>query len=197
MVDHQIHFGKKFYRDKKAGYWISTCYPRIRAHQWIWLSIHKIIPKGYHIHHLNEDKSDNRIENLELIEKSRHLKHHMSNPSRKAKSREMAHKYRYLTKEWHRSELGRAWHVEHGKITWQKRKPIEIICKICNKSAKTKTYHQEFCSNACKSKCRRYTGVDNVKRKCVVCDNEYFVNKYSKTVSCSRKCVEEKKRREK
>lgn len=31
-MEHQIIFGRKFYKDKVKGYWISTDYPRIRAH---------------------------------------------------------------------------------------------------------------------------------------------------------------------
>lgn len=106
MIDHQIHFERKFYQDKKTGYWISTDHPRIRAHQWIWIKIHGVIPKGYHIHHKNENKSDNRIENLELIERSRHMSHHMSQPERKEKSRKNLEKIRFKASAWHKSEEG-------------------------------------------------------------------------------------------
>ena len=34
-------------------------------------------PKGYVIHHRNEDKTDNRIENLEVMESSIHMAKHM------------------------------------------------------------------------------------------------------------------------
>ena len=71
MSTHQEHFGRKFYLDKSTGYWISTDYskqrPRVRAHQWVWINHYSIIPKGYHIHHRNDDKSDNRIENLRIL----------------------------------------------------------------------------------------------------------------------------------
>lgn len=188
MSDHQIHFGRKFYLDKQKGYWISTGYPRIRAHQWVWINMHGLIPKGYHIHHKNENKSDNRIENLELIERSRHLSHHMQNPERKVKSKEICDKIRPLTKKWHASEEGLAWHKLHGIKTWSERNSFKITCKQCNKEADTKTFHQEFCSNACKSKWRRNNKLDHIEKTCPVCSVKYLVNKYAKTNTCGRSC---------
>lgn len=41
------------------------------------------IPEGYNIHHINENKLDNRITNLELIEHSKHtIKHHLGKESK-------------------------------------------------------------------------------------------------------------------
>ena len=187
-----MYFGRKFYLDKSTGYWISTDYskqrPRVRAHQWVWINHYSIIPKGYHIHHRNDDKSDNRIENLELIERSRHLKHHMNLPQRKATSKKMADTYRHLTKEWHSSKEGHEWHKAHGLMSWVNRKPIKIICKICFKETETKTYHQEFCSNSCKSKWRRQSGLDNIEKTCMCCSKSFIANKYAKNKTCSKTC---------
>ena len=46
------------------------------AHQWVWITFVGQIPKGYDVHHKNGIKTDNRIENLELIESSLHRKKH-------------------------------------------------------------------------------------------------------------------------
>lgn len=189
----QEHFGKKFYLDKKTGYWISTCCPKIRAHRWVWNNIHGIIPKGYHIHHKNEDKSDNRIENLELIHSFRHLSLHANKPENKERMRKVAEKYRDLTKLWHASEEGKTWHRLHAiKCKFGLNDPIKYKCQQCGNEylsrlkAKSRT---RFCSNACKSKWRRIQGLDDISKKCVICLLEFKSNKYSKTICCSKKCA--------
>lgn len=35
------------------------------------------IPDGYHVHHINGDRTDNRLCNLELINKSEHISNHL------------------------------------------------------------------------------------------------------------------------
>lgn len=152
MSNHQQHFGRLFYLDKQKGYWISTTSPRTRAHQWIWFNHHGKQPKGYHLHHKNGDKSDNRIDNLELISASRHSSIHMQCPERKKFAAENCNRIRPLTKKWHASVEGRKWHIAHGILCWKDKKLIEICCLMCNKSVQTKTYHQKFCHQNCKAK---------------------------------------------
>lgn len=191
MVDHQEHFGKKFYQDKSTGYWISTTHPRIRAHVWVWKIQWGVVPKNYHIHHKNENKSDNRIENLELIERSRHMSHHMQDENRKAFFREWAAKIRPLTKAWHASEEGRLWHKYHAKKNnfgnWEATKHICIQCSSEYETKKRSNF--KFCSNKCKSAWRRGQGHDNVQRQCILCNQEFTINKYMKTQTCSRSCA--------
>ena len=189
MSIHQIHFEKKFYQDKKTGYWISTTSPRIRAHVWVWKYHHTSIPKGWHVHHKDGNKSNNCLSNLTILNVSDHVKHHMQDPIRKQKILDMANKYRYLTKQWHASEEGLAWHKAHGILCWIKKELITISCKECGKESETKVYHQEFCSNACKSKNRRKSGIDNIEKTCTGCFKLFSVNKYSNQKYCSRSCA--------
>lgn len=191
-MKHQIHFGKKFYQDKQKGYWISTTSPRIRAHVWVWINHNPSIPNDYHIHHKDKDKSNNCIENLELIHKSKHLSIHMSEPERREFSKKIADKHRPLTKAWHASEEGREWHRQHAISHDFGNGPLhDYVCLVCDKPYQSKLVAKDrskFCSNTCKSQYRRDANFDNEERKCQVCDKIYSINKYRKTKTCSRQC---------
>lgn len=64
----------------KSGYRILTIRnKREYEHRLIWEKYYGEIPKGFHIHHKNGNKLDNRIENLELISNSEHQKIHSKN----------------------------------------------------------------------------------------------------------------------
>lgn len=148
------------------------------------------IQKGFHIHHKDENKSNNSIENLELIEKSRHLSLHMT-PERREFSKLFVDKIRPLTKEWHRSEEGIKWHKEHAyKSNFGKWEKKEHICKECaGKYESSKRYKNFFCSHNCKCKFRKKSGKDNILRCCEKCKKDFSINKYGKTRFCTRKCA--------
>jgi site-specific DNA-cytosine methylase len=68
-----IEFEGKRYTPDNDGYY--RCTERdhnIFLHRVIWEQQNGAIPDGYHIHHKNGDKSDNRIENLECVTPSEH-----------------------------------------------------------------------------------------------------------------------------
>lgn len=190
-MNNQYYCNRKFYQDKKTGYWISTDYPRIRAHVWVWTCFHGKPPKGYHIHHKNENKSDNRIENLELISAGRHSKHHVTDESRE-RARKWADKIRPMTKKWHASPEGIAWHRLHAfKCNFGNGEEYEYICHQCTKTYKSKLIAEgrtKFCSNACKSAWRRKSGLDNIEKACAKCGCKFVSNKYVKQRFCSRVC---------
>lgn len=46
----------------------------IREHHKVWIVANQcLVPQGHVIHHINEDKLDNRIENLECLSRAEHL----------------------------------------------------------------------------------------------------------------------------
>jgi hypothetical protein len=154
-MKNQIHFEKKFYLDKKNGYWISTTSPRIRAHIWVWNNFYGKIEKSYHVHHTDGNKSNNNINNLKLMSRFEHLSLHANKKENIERVKELCDKIRPLTKPWHCSEEGLEWHRVHGINTWKERKSFKIKCLLCGSEIETKTFHQKFCNQNCKAKYAR------------------------------------------
>ena len=44
------------------------------VHRFVWEQFMSDIPKGYQINHINEDKTDNRLENLELVTQKENIR---------------------------------------------------------------------------------------------------------------------------
>lgn len=157
-------------------------------HQEVWKAHNGPIPEGYHVHHKDGNPLNNSINNLELMIESEHLSMHGKDGGEAG--RWYLDKYRKKAAEWHRSPEGRRWHQEHARRTWKKRIPIPKNCDECGSAFEsiTRRDNDRFCSNACKSRWRRASGLDDETRHCVVCKAEFRVNKYSETQTCSRSC---------
>lgn len=192
-MDYQIHFEKKFYKDHKTGYWISTTKQKIRAHRWVWENINGKIPKGYHIHHKDGDKSNNDIKNLMMLSAFEHISYHARQEKNVSRAKEWMEEIRPLTKAWHASDEGKAWHRYHAlKCKFGNNDPIEYLCENCGtKFHSKKLSRTKFCSNACKSARRRLLGLDNIETECCICKSLFTKNKYSKCLTCSRTCAAE------
>lgn len=116
------------------------------------------IPKGYDVHHINEDTTDNRIENLALVERSLHArftgKQRIKNNPEWFK--EFHKKGIEKAKEWHKSEEGREWHRQHGKNCWRNKEYTKLNCQVCGKEYETPfPSRSKYCHNNCKAKALR------------------------------------------
>lgn len=187
--------GKRFKKDSRTGYYLSTApigSRRMRLHRYVWeTETGNKIPKGYDVHHVDRNKDNNDIDNLLLISNTDHLtihQHIMTDAELKARSERVAKYMRPKAIEWHKSEEGRAWHRSHGVEVYKKRTAVKYICTYCGKEYKTRNRYGKnqntFCSNNCKSAYRRASGIDNVERACAYCGKTFIANKYSKAKYC-------------
>jgi uncharacterized protein YjcR len=69
-----IFNGRKFTISSSTGYYRCTKSRKkhISLHRYVWETHYGEIPPGYDIHHLDRDRTNNNIENLELISHSEH-----------------------------------------------------------------------------------------------------------------------------
>lgn len=148
--------GVRFYY-KPEGYFKADYdrYGSITMHRYVWQKHNGKIARGMHVHHIDGDKSNNCIENLELLSASDHSTHHGgTNPwvGSDANKRQIA-SVRELAKAWHSSPEGLAWHSKNGRKAWENRPTTTKQC--CECGANYETFYpvkSKFCGKNCKAK---------------------------------------------
>lgn len=71
---NSVYFNGYWYRPNIRGYMYNNTNGVL--HRKVWECYNGPIPEGYDIHHKDGDKSNNNIDNLELLSHSEHAKHH-------------------------------------------------------------------------------------------------------------------------
>ena len=72
-LPYVVFQGEK-YTIKETGYYRRTRFPRNYLHRDVWEHHNGPIPEGFDIHHRDHDRANNRLENLELIDKAEHAR---------------------------------------------------------------------------------------------------------------------------
>lgn len=81
------------------GYYVSSDGRGIKLHRYVWEKVHGAIPEGHVVHHKNENKADNRLQNLELYEWGKHTAEHSR--ERWASGRRMGKNKKHFVCDWH------------------------------------------------------------------------------------------------
>jgi hypothetical protein len=71
-----IRYERKIYLDHKGYSCVYINHKEYKVHVLVWQSVFGIKPKGYEIHHKDQDKSNYDIDNLELLSSSDHRRIH-------------------------------------------------------------------------------------------------------------------------
>jgi len=157
-------------------------------HREIWRDNHpgEEIPKGWHIHHDDHDPFNNDPCNLVLRSPKDHGQEHKDEFAEAR--REHMDAIRPLAAEWHASDEGHAWHVEHGRRTWEDREPAaRKVCESCHKEFDAWFADARYCSRTCINRARERKYLEAVI--CPVCGRTFKRDRYRKRPeTCSPKC---------
>lgn len=187
--------GLKFTRPNNKCYFRNNA-TQERLHRYVWKYYNGDIPEGYEIHHKDFDKGNNDISNLEMLTVAEHRALHarlLTDEQREWYRNNLLTNAAPKAVEWHKSEEGRKWHSKHSAENMANREEKEYTCTQCGKPFKTihrysKTSNH-FCSNACKAKFRRQSGVDDIDAVCPICGKPFRTSKLRPSVTCSRSCA--------
>ena len=127
-------------------------------HRAVWAATHGHIPDGMHIHHIDGIRSNNQIQNLEMLSASEHSIHHAPGNGWVGSdaNREQLRRAGSLAKEWHASEAGKEWHATHAVNAWADRKWHAVNCKECGRAFGTPyPTRAKFCHQNCKAQALR------------------------------------------
>ncbi len=83
---HQVYDGKKFTL-RNTGYYSLTTDDRMLMHRYVWENEKGEIPKGWDIHHIDNDRSNNQVENLECLPKAEHTRRYSPHNNQYTKGR--------------------------------------------------------------------------------------------------------------
>ena len=152
--------GRRYSRSGQDGYYRLGNKARgsTLLHRNVWAYHYGEIPEKHHIHHIDGDKGNNCIDNLECVPDKYHRQHH--------------HQVRAseLSKAWHASEEGRKWHSEHFEknIRPTMVKNVEKTCTVCGEkylTFKIRANQSKYCSDRCKARALRKRRADAKRRR--------------------------------
>lgn len=73
-----IEFCGRRFTLRTTGYYAATDGNRQLLHHVVWESVNGQLPDGFEVHHKDENRTNNAVDNLELKTKPDHARHHMA-----------------------------------------------------------------------------------------------------------------------
>jgi hypothetical protein len=151
----------QYFRDQRYGLWPSKKYfskGGSRLHRDVWADAFGKIPPGCHIHHRDNDRSNNMLWNLECMPASAHLSESWKRGcGKRAPGEHFTDNARKRSAEWHSSEVGRLWHKRNAVDSGFGKNPKRELrdCEYCRKPymglVRKRLTAQKYCTEACKA----------------------------------------------
>jgi hypothetical protein len=181
---------------------------RCQLHRDVWEAHNgMILDTSMCIHHINGNKLDNSIDNLEMMSRSDHMALHQTEDIREA-ARVRMRVVQDAAKSWHGSEEGLRWHSINSYSTLHKAMiKQELVCRECGIIYEIKAPKRfgesmafKYCDNNCKMKAyrRRRSGAGSLavdmetatEKQCLHCGSCYWTNKPRVSKYCSTSCMQ-------
>lgn len=140
----EFYFDGLYFKEDYRGYFRCwTKHKGLALHRYVWERVNGKIPEGYQIHHIDKNKKNNHISNLELLTAKEHSKKHIDDFNRNKKKN-------MPSLEWRKQNYQNTKHLMH--------KIFEKECLFCGSSFSARKY-AKYCSKSCNNK------YNNLKRK--------------------------------
>lgn len=194
---------------KSKNRYSASCYidGKVRTvwrHRWHWEMNNGKAPPGYHVHHKNEDPSDDRLENLELKKQSEHRSDHVKGEKSPLWRGDRTELYicKVCGKEFKgwKSRPRQYCSKACDQLDRTRMATLILTCAQCGKEferlhcqSERPRHSQPFCSPACYLK-HRWGGPNTRTRRCGYCGKHIKLrpsrirNSKSGKCYCSRDC---------
>jgi len=165
MCDQCVEHAGKMWHLAPSGYYEAT----FRLHRFVWEQANGPIPKDHHVHHRNGNKTDNRLENLELLSHGEHSARHYA-------EKLLPHRERALASS----------RATRERLANERAQRV-LVCQHCGGEYSSRAVHpRRFCSSACTDAARAIL-FDPEQRQCSYCGESYVATRSAQHY-CSKRC---------
>ena len=131
--------------------WDKSEKPGAALHRAVWIYHNGPIPPKYHIHHIDENRDNNKPSNLACLSAADHATLH--GRQRLPKGTRPNDACLAAAAQWHKSAEGKKFHRQIGALAWVGKEKKVFTCEQCGQ--KYLAYFSRAKINFCDQSCRR------------------------------------------